>query len=240
MYFTWRTERINAKTVLWGPSGVGTTSTIHALAGRVDELVEAGEAEAPGPEQAVGMRRNHRPVEVDEEDRKLTAYFFHPPGRAGEFDGFPLHHKWVAPEGEIEGNTAYAGVFDGVSAVVLTLDARRERQAANRESVERLAGHLARRFDVEAPTTSGVLAEVTGGDEAPGEVALVIQVNRVGAEEAVAAEDLVRTLRLPSSASVVTTEALTGESVWPLVGAVREALEPRLRAAKEVGRIPEV
>jgi hypothetical protein len=67
---------------------------------------------------------------------------------------------------------------------------------------------------------------------------MVVQINRAGAESAVPPADLLETLRLPDE-HVVLTKTVEPDDVWPLVDAVRDALETHLEAAVARGLIPQ-
>ncbi|MFP4598783.1 MAG: hypothetical protein ACOC9J_00315 [Persicimonas sp.] len=235
MFFVWSQKRINVKIAFWGPPDSGKTTTIHALAGQIAARAEATDV-AERPERAeLGMRRNAQPVEVDEPDTRFTTYFCHPPGKVGEFAGYPVHYQYKTPEQPLEGNLALDKVLDGISAVVLVADAATERQRDNEAALRDLVDRLAERFNITPGTMSARLDQLFGDD---GPLRLVLQVNKREVPDAASGDEVRRGLMLPEWVEVVETSAIEAEGVWETFEMAGEAIRPLLEAAKERGRIP--
>lgn len=236
MFFVWSQKRINVKVAWWGPRRSGKTTTLYALAAEMRERAEATDVAERPSRQRLGMARNAEPVEVDEPDTCFTTYFGHPPGDIGQFGGYPVHYQCKTAEPPIEQNRAFETVLDGISAVVLTADAARSRQADNDAALRDLVERLARRHDLAA---GGLAAHIEAlfGDDGP--LRLVLQVNKSDRDDAVDAHDVRRGLMLPERVPTIETAAEKREGVWDVFEACAEAMRPLLEAARRRGRIPE-
>ena len=230
MFFVWSQKRINVKLAWWGPTGSGKTTSIHALAARLEQSdrPESGRS-------SLGLDRNAQPVEVDEPDVCFTTYFCHPPAELGEFGGYPVHYQCKTPEQPWEQNQGLERVLDGISGVVLVCDAARRRQSANEEALADLVARLAARFDVAAGSRSAKVSQLFGEQ---GPLRLALQVNRCDVDDAIGSEQVRRALMLPDDIPVVETVATRGEGVWEAFEAMAHSLRPLLERAQERGRIP--
>lgn len=235
MFFVWSQKRINVKLAYWGPTDSGKTTVVHALADEISERADVRDVPERDGRQAVGMRRNALPVEVDEPDTRFTTYFCHPPGDIGEFAGYPVHYQCKTAEQPLEGNVALEKVLDGVSAVIFVADAARERQAANEDALRDLVTRLSKRYDVDAGSTTALVDQLFGEQ---GALRLVLQVNKTDVHAAVSGEDVRRGLMLPSWVEVVESVAADGQGVFAAFEAAAQAVRPLLEAAQQRGRIP--
>ncbi|MGM0556693.1 MAG: GTPase domain-containing protein [Myxococcota bacterium] len=231
MFFVWRHKRINVKWAWWGAPDSGKTTALHALAAEIDERVEAPEE----PAAAVGMRRNDVPVEVDDPDVRFSTYFCHPPGDLGAFGGFPVHYQIKTPEQPLEGNRALDKVLDGISVIILCVDATRERQEANDAALRDLVKRLAAREELELGAHRANLEGLFG---AGGAYRLVVQFNKVDRDDAVAQDAAKKALFLPDSVPTVETVASEPRGIWQLFETACEQTRPLIEAAQERGRIP--
>ncbi|QDG51903.1 hypothetical protein FIV42_14490 [Persicimonas caeni] len=235
MFFVWSQKRINVKLAFWGPVDSGKTTVVHALAAQVAQRVDDVDVPERDTRQAVGMRRNALPVEVDEPDTRFTTYFCHPPGEIGEFSGYPVHYQCKTPEQPLEGNLALEKVLDGISAVIFVADAARERQGANEEALRDLVARLSQRYQVDAGSTSALVEQLFGAD---GPLRLVLLANKVDLDSAVSGEDVRRGLMLPSWVEVVESVATGERGVFEAFTAAAQAMRPLLEQAQQRGRIP--
>jgi signal recognition particle receptor subunit beta len=235
MFFVWSQKRINVKLAYWGPADSGKTTAVHALAGEVARRVDSADIPERASRQALGMRRNAQPVEIDESEVRFTTYFCHPPGAIGEFSGYPVHYQCKTVEQPLEGNLAVEKVLDGISGVVFVADASRERQAANEDALRDLVVRLSRRYEVEAGATSSLVEQLFGDD---GPLRLVLQVNKSDVDAAIGAEQVRRGLMLPQWVEVVDSVATEGEGVYEAFEAMGDKLRPLLEQAQQRGRIP--
>jgi hypothetical protein len=231
MFFVWRHERINVKWAWWGAADSGKTTALHALAAEFQERTDGPE----GSEGVVGMARNDVPVEVDEPAVRFSTYFCHPPGQLGEFGGWPVHYQIKTPEQPLEDNRALEKVLDGISLVILCVDAARERQGANDEALRDLVARLAAREGLESGAHRANFEDLFGPG---GPYRLVMQFNKADLDDAVDVAAARRALFLPDYVPSVNTVATDGRGVWELFETACRELRPLLEAARERGRIP--
>lgn len=231
MFFVWKHKRINVKWAWWGAPDSGKTTGLHALAAAIDARTD----DPVEPAGAVGMTRNDVPVEVDEPDVRFSTYFCHPPGDIGAFDGHPVHYQIKTPERPLEGNRALDKVLDGISLVILCVDASLERQDANDAALRDLVRRLAGREGLEL---GGHRANIEGLFGAGGAYRMVVQFNKIDVEDAVGLDAARKALLLPDFIPAVETVATEADGVWPLFQTACAQTRPLLEAAQGRGRIP--
>lgn len=220
MYFRWKDRRLVVEMAAWGAEEGVAPQVLHTLADATKGMIEQGDAEGPeDPEPAVGIPRNAEPVRVDEDDRRMTLYFWHPEGEAGYFDGIPIDYKLTAPEAPFEGNRAFRGAVQGASGILLfgSDDSGRDRRAFEglARAVEGLEGSR---------------------DEAPS-----LTLHYVVPPESPRAETSNRRVDVPDLLPEPTVDVARpwdADDVWEAWYALAVELRPQLERAREAGRIP--
>lgn len=223
MYFRWKDRRLVVEMAAWGAEEGVAAQVLHTLADATKGMIDRGEAEEPADaDPAVGIPRNDEPVRVDEEDRQMTLYFWHPEGEIGYFDDVPVDYKLTGPEAPVDGNRAFRLAVEGASGVLLVGSDEPERDRRAFEGLERAleAG--------EAP-----VSDSPGG---PFELHYVVPPASPLAGATTPSFDMPAGLPEPQLAVARPWDA---EDVWDVWCELAGRIEPRLERAKEQGRIPE-
>ncbi len=229
MYFRWKDRRIVVKFAFWGAVQGIAESMVAGLAQHVRKLVDQGEASPPHDEQTVGLARNADPVDIDEPDRDFSLYFCHPPGEIGTFDGLPVDYKCFAPRAPVEGNRAFREALEDASGVLLLADGNPETQSHNRTALQGF-----RRYASELASEDSHRASL--GEEGDRVVSVALRQRHEGIEPETCREHLA----LPDSIPVTPYAPDEPASIYEAFRTLARQIRPRLREARQQGRIPEL
>ena len=157
-------REINAKLVFFGPGLAGKATNLKHVYGKLK------------PDFRGAMKA------MNVQDARMLFFDFTPPGD-GNVHGFRVRFHVYTVSGQVLDPAAWKMVLKGVDGIVFVADSAPQRQAANRESLESLAGYL------------------KGYGQSLSSIPMVFQFNKSDLPDALEAAELERTLnpsRLPS------------------------------------------
>ena len=234
MYYRWKDERIVVKIAVWGAEQGTASQFLHTLSDEVLERADAGEFPEPDPERAVGLRRNARPRDVDEEDRTFSVYVLHPPGESGEFEGTPVDFKFVAPVAPVEGNRAFTTAVSSATAAVFLADGGPDAASVNRPALRALVDRVAEAHGVAADGETP-LVETLFGPDGPLDLRLLAAPTSSHRPDP---DALRASLALPDDVDIRPTRPWNGPEALEEAMALAEDLMGRVRQARKDGVLP--